>query len=144
MSQLVVFIGQKPAGMTPDQAMLYRGVRILRKLGDRVMVAGTAPIWPDGHVDPDPEEQASRCLEIMLGALTEAGATPADVVRTRSFVTDAGVQDAVGRAHGRIFGAIRPASTMVVVAGLVDDRWKVEMEAEAIIGSAAGHSPDDA
>lgn len=111
------------------------------RVGDRVMVAGTAPIWPDGHVDPDPEVQAGRCLEIMLAALAEAGATPADVVRTRSFIVDAADQDAVGRAHGRIFGGIRPASTMVVVAGLVDPRWRVEMEAEAIIGSGADLGP---
>jgi enamine deaminase RidA (YjgF/YER057c/UK114 family) len=114
------------------------------RVGDRVMVAGTAPIWPDGHVDPDPEVQARRCLEIMLRALREAGAGPADVVRTRSFITDAGVQDAVGQAHGAVFSETRPASTMVVVAGLVDDRWVVEMEAEAIIGSAADPSPDTA
>lgn len=107
------------------------------RVGDRVMVAGTAPIWPDGHVDPDPETQAERCLEIMLAALAEAGAAPADVVRTRSFIVDAADQDAVGRAHGRVFGSIRPASTMIVVAGLVDPRWRVEMEAEAIIGSGA-------
>jgi len=112
------------------------------RVGDRVMVAGTAPVWPDGHVDPDPEAQARRCLEIMLEALQKAGARPADVVRTRSFITDTAIQDAVGRAHGSIFGEIRPASTMVVVAGLVDDRWVVEMEAEAIIGSAADPSPD--
>jgi len=112
------------------------------RVGDRVMVAGTAPIWPDGQVDPDPEAQARRCLEIMLGALAQAGATPGDVVRTRSFITRAEVQDAVGRAHGSVFGQIRPASTMVVVAGLVDERWFVEMEAEAIIGSAAGDSPE--
>jgi enamine deaminase RidA (YjgF/YER057c/UK114 family) len=105
------------------------------RVGDRVLVAGTAPIWPDGGVDPDPEVQAGRCIEIMLAALAEAGATPADVVRTRSFITHAADQDAIGRAHGRVFGDIRPASTMVVVAGLVDARWKVEMEAEAIIGS---------
>jgi enamine deaminase RidA (YjgF/YER057c/UK114 family) len=116
------------------------------RVGDRVMVAGTAPIWPGGHVDPDAEAQATRCIEIMLTALAEAGASAADVVRTRSYIVAAADQDAVGRAHGTIFGDIRPASTMVVVAGLVDPRWKVEMEAEAIIGSAAsggaGTPPD--
>ena len=113
------------------------------RVGDHVVVAGTAPIWPDGHVDPDPEAQARRCLEIMLKALAETGAGPGDVVRTRSFITESGVQDAVGRAHGSVFGTIRPASTMVVVAGLVDERWFVEMEAEAIIGSAEEPSPGD-
>jgi enamine deaminase RidA (YjgF/YER057c/UK114 family) len=113
------------------------------RVGDRVVVAGTAPIWPDGHVHPDPEAQARRCLEIMLEALAETGAGPGDVVRTRSFITESDVQEAVARAHGSVFGTVRPASTMVIVAGLVDARWFVEMEAEAIIGSAEEPSPRD-
>lgn len=107
------------------------------RVGERVLVAGTAPTWPDGHVDPDPKAQAERCLEIMLAALAEAGATAADVVRTRMYLVEAADWEAVGRAHGRVFGAVRPASTMVVVGGLLDARWKVEMEAEAVIGSGA-------
>lgn len=103
------------------------------RVGNRVVVAGTAPIWPDGSVDPDPEVQADRCWEIILAALTEAGAGPEHVIRTRQYITDASYSDAVGRAHGRIFSEIRPASTMVVVAGLLDPRWKVEVEAEAEI-----------
>jgi enamine deaminase RidA (YjgF/YER057c/UK114 family) len=106
------------------------------RVGERVLVAGTAPVWPDGSVDPDPERQAERCLEIILLALQEAGAGAGDVVRTRSYLAAAGDWEAVARAHGRAFGAVRPASTMVVVAALLDPRWKVEMEAEAIIGSA--------
>ena len=103
------------------------------RVGERVLVSGTAPIWPDGSCDPDPEAQARRCIEIILAALGEAGAAPGHVVRTRMYLTNAGDADAVGRAHGAIFGAVRPASTMVVVAALLDPRWKVEMEAEAII-----------
>lgn len=102
-------------------------------VGNRVLVSGTAPIWPDGSCDPDPEVQADRCLEIILAALAEAGSGPADVVRTRMFITDVADSEAVGRAHGRIFGPVRPAATMVVVAGLLDPRWKVEIEAEAVI-----------
>jgi enamine deaminase RidA (YjgF/YER057c/UK114 family) len=102
--------------------------------GNRVLVAGTAPIWPDGSVDPDPEVQAARCLEIIVTALREAGAGPEDVVRTRTFLTSAADGEAVGRAHGAVFSAVRPASTMVVVAALLDPRWKVEIEAEAIVG----------
>jgi enamine deaminase RidA (YjgF/YER057c/UK114 family) len=101
--------------------------------GNRVLVAGTAPIWPDGSVDPDPEVQAARCLEIIVTALREAGAGPEDVVRTRTFLTSAADSEAVGRAHGAVFSAVRPASTMVVVAALLDPRWKVEIEAEAIV-----------
>jgi enamine deaminase RidA (YjgF/YER057c/UK114 family) len=100
-------------------------------MGDRVLVSGTAPIWPDGSCDPDPYVQAKRCLEIILASLTEAGAGPEHVVRTRSFLTDASYWQAVGKAHGEVFADVRPASTMVVVAGLLDERWKVEMEAEA-------------
>ena len=103
------------------------------RIEDRVLVAGTAPIWPDGEVDPDPKTQARRCLEIMLEALSEAGGSPEDVVRTRMFITDPGVSEVVGEAHGEVFADIRPASTMVVVAGLLDPRWFVEMELEAVL-----------
>ena len=103
------------------------------RIGDRIIVSGTAPIWPDDHVDPDPGEQARRCLEIILAALAEAGAGPNHVVRTRTYLTDAAYADPVGKAHGEVFAGVRPASTMVVVAGLLDERWKVEMEAEAVI-----------
>jgi enamine deaminase RidA (YjgF/YER057c/UK114 family) len=104
------------------------------RVGDRVLVAGTAPIWLDGSCDPDPGAQARRCLEIIVQALREAGAGPEHVVRTRMYLTNAAYADAVGEAHGAVFGAVRPASTMVVVAGLLDARWKVEIEAEAVIG----------
>jgi enamine deaminase RidA (YjgF/YER057c/UK114 family) len=111
------------------QVGFSRAVRV----GDRVLVAGTAPIWPDGFVDPDAGTQTRRCLEIMLAALAEAGGTPEDVVRTRMFITDAGDADAIGAAHGEVFAGIRPVATMVVVAGLLDPRWKVEMELEALL-----------
>jgi enamine deaminase RidA (YjgF/YER057c/UK114 family) len=104
------------------------------RVGDRVLVSGTAPIWPSGATDPDPEIQAARCLEIIVAALAEAGATPEDVVRTRVFLTDPKDGDAVGRAHGKVFGEIRPASTMVAVAALLRPEWKVEIEAEAVVG----------
>ncbi len=98
-------------------------------------VAGTAPIWPDGHVDPDPAAQARRCWEIVAGALDELGSSLHDVVRTRMYVVSADVADAVGAAHGEVFGDVRPASTMVVIAGLLDPRWVVEVEADAVVAS---------
>lgn len=104
------------------------------RVADRVVVAGTAPIWPDGSCDPDPEVQAERCLEIIGTALKEAGATAADVVRTRMFLSDPADGDGVARAHGRVFGDIKPAATMIVVAGFLRPEWKVEIEAEAVIG----------
>jgi enamine deaminase RidA (YjgF/YER057c/UK114 family) len=103
------------------------------RAGDRVLVSGTAPIWPDGSCDPDPQAQAARCLEIILGALAEVGAGPEHVVRTRMFLVDAADWEAVGRAHGAVFAEVRPAATMVVVAGLLDPRWRVEIEAEAVV-----------
>ena len=103
------------------------------RVGDRVLVSGTAPVWPDGSCDPDPEAQATRCLEIIVEALREAGAGPEHVVRTRMFIVDPDDQDAVARAHHAVFADVGPAATMIVVAGLLDPRWKVEIEAEAII-----------
>jgi enamine deaminase RidA (YjgF/YER057c/UK114 family) len=103
------------------------------RVGDRVLVSGTAPIWPDGSCDPEPERQAARCLEIIAEALGRAGARIDQVVRTRMFVTDPADAEAVGRAHAAVFSEIRPTASMVVVAGLLDPRWKVEIEAEAIV-----------
>ena len=108
------------------------------RAGDRVMVSGTAPVWPDGHVDADVGVQTRRCLEIVLDAIEALGAGPADVVRTRMYLVDARDHEEVGRIHGELFGEIRPASTMVVVAALLDPRWKVEVEAEAVIGAGSG------
>jgi enamine deaminase RidA (YjgF/YER057c/UK114 family) len=103
------------------------------RVGDRVLVSGTAPIWPDGSCDPDPAAQTRRCLEIIIDAIREAGARPEHVVRTRMFVTSTAVGEAVGRAHAEVFGDVQPVSTMVVIAGLLDPRWHVEIEAEAIL-----------
>jgi enamine deaminase RidA (YjgF/YER057c/UK114 family) len=100
-------------------------------VGTRILVSGTAPIWPHGAVDPDPYVQAARCFEIIVAAIREAGGSPDQVVRTRMFLTDSADAAAVGRAHGEAFGDAAPASTMVVVKGLLDERWKVEIEAEA-------------
>jgi enamine deaminase RidA (YjgF/YER057c/UK114 family) len=98
---------------------------------DRVLVSGTAPVWPDGSCDPDPEVQARRCLRIIEDALIDAGASMSQVVRTRMYLIDPADADAVGRAHGEVFAETRPAATMVVVQALLDQRWKVEIEAEA-------------
>lgn len=103
------------------------------RIGDRVVVSGTAPIWPDGHCEEQPDRQARRCFEIIEEALRAAGASLDDVVRTRMFLTSPDHADAVGAVHGEIFGAVRPAATMVVVAALLDPRWKVEIEAEAVL-----------
>jgi enamine deaminase RidA (YjgF/YER057c/UK114 family) len=102
-------------------------------VGPHVHVAGTAPVMPEGAAPPDSAyEQARRCLEIILAALDEAGARPDDVVRTRMYVTSPEHWDDVARAHGEVFREIRPAATCVV-AQLLDPRWLVEIEAEAIL-----------
>lgn len=111
------------------------------RVGDRVLVAGTAPIQPDGSVDPDPSAQAGRCLAIIAEALAEAGATLADVVRTRIFLVDPADAADVSAAHGQAFADVRPAATMVVVAGLLDPRWRVEIEAEAVVGATPPPPP---
>ena len=107
------------------------------RVGDRVLVSGTGPVWPDGSCDPSAGAQADRCLEIIATALGEAGASLADVVRTRMLLVDAADADAVGAAHARALGDVRPAATMVVVAALLDPRWRVEIEAEAVVVGAA-------
>ncbi len=102
-------------------------------MGNRVLVSGTGPVISGGVCPVDAGAQARRCLAIIEAALSEAGASLADVVRTRIYITDVVHADAVGAAHGEIFGDVRPAATMVVVAGLLDPAWKVEIEAEAQI-----------
>jgi enamine deaminase RidA (YjgF/YER057c/UK114 family) len=104
-------------------------------VGTHVFVSGTAPVMPDGSDPPaGAYGQARRCLEIIAAALGEAGARMEDVVRTRTYLTRREDWEEIGRAHGEAFGQIRPASTMVVVGGLLDDRWLVEMEAQAYLG----------
>ena len=104
------------------------------RAGDRIVVSGTAPVWPDGSCPPEVGVQARRCCEIILAALAEAGAGPEAVVRTRIYLTSAGDATEVGAVHAEVFGVARPAASMVVVAALLDPRWRVEIEAEAVIG----------
>jgi len=98
--------------------------------GRHVYVAGTAPV---GVESADAYEQATRCLAIIVDALRELGAAPEHVVRTRVYLVDAADWEAVGRAHGEVFGRHRPASAMLVIKGLLDPAWKVEIEADALL-----------
>ena len=103
------------------------------RIGDTVWVSGTAPIMPgDAEPPSGAYEQARVCLEIIERALAEAGARLDDVVRTRIYVVDAALIGDVGRAHAEAFGRARPATTGIV-AQLLDPRWLVEIEAEAVI-----------
>lgn len=112
-----------------DTVGFARAVRV----GRTVHVSGTAPVFADGSCPEDAHTQARRCFEIVVNALRDVGASHEDVVRTRMYLTDPADADAVGAAHAAVFGDVRPAATMVVVAALLDPRWKVEIEAEAIL-----------
>lgn len=105
--------------------------------GNRIVVAGTAPIGADGTtVEGDAYAQARRCFEIIVEAIEALGGSAGDVLRTRMFLTSAEDWEAVGQAHGEVFRGIDPAATMVVVKELLDPRWRVEIEAEAKISRA--------
>ena len=120
-----------PSGSPYEQTVGFsRAVRD----GNHVFVAGTAPIMPDGADPPeDAYGQARRCLQIIATALLEAGATLEDVVRTRIFLVDPKDWEEVGRAHGEFFADVRPANTMLAVSALLDPRWRVEIEADAVL-----------
>lgn len=105
------------------------------RVGNRILVSGTAPVEADGTSTPGGAgPQAARCLAIIVAAVEALGGTAADVVRTRMFLTDPADADAVGRAHGAVFAQHRPASTMVAGAVLLRPEWRVEIEAEAELG----------
>jgi enamine deaminase RidA (YjgF/YER057c/UK114 family) len=102
--------------------------------GDRVLVAGTAPVPADGAPPPsEPYAQARLCLDLIAEALTRAGTDLDHVIRTRMFLTNAAHWREVARAHGDVFADIRPAATAVIVAALLDPSWLVEIEAEAVL-----------
>jgi enamine deaminase RidA (YjgF/YER057c/UK114 family) len=110
------------------------------RVGDRVLVAGTTATLPDGEIAGigDAGAQARQAIANVAAALQLAGASLADVVRTRMYVTDITCWEAVARAHGEAFGAHPPVTSMVQVAALIDARMLVEIEAEAELPGVAG------
>lgn len=122
----------RTSGTSPYEARygFSRAVRV----GERIVVAGTAPVEADGSSTPGgAAEQARRCFEIILRAIGELGGSAGDVVRTRMYIVDPADADSVGSVHGEFFSDVRPASTMVVVKALLRDEWRVEIEAEALM-----------
>ncbi len=119
-------------GVSPYED-LYGFSRAVRE-GNRILVAGTAPVPEPGNELADgPYDQMLRCGEIASQAIAALGGSTDDVVRTRMFITDASMADEIGRAHKELFGSSEPAATMVVVAALLDPAWLVEIEVEAIV-----------
>lgn len=104
------------------------------RIGDRIEIAGTAPIGDDGKTVGvgDPAAQARRCFDIVGRALEHFGASYRHVVRTRMFITRIEQWELIGKVHGEYFSEVMPVSTMVGVASLIDPDWVIEVEAEAI------------
>ena len=127
---------QNLPGTSPYEPIIgfSRAVRI----GNAIHISGTGPVGAD---QADAETQTRKILQIATAVLTQAGATLADVVRTRIYLTHAADWEAVGRVHGEIFKHILPAATMVVVAQLLNPNWRVEMEFDAIISTDAESHP---
>ena len=123
---------QNISGTSPFEPIIgfSRAVRV----GNTVHVSGTGPVGAD---EADAATQTRHTLEIIRTALEKAGGRMEDVVRTRMYLTHAEDWEAVGRTHGEFFGAIRPAATMVVVAKLLNPAWRVEIEADAVLGEVA-------
>ena len=115
-------------GTSPFEPIIgfSRAVRI----GNQVHVSGTGPVGAD---TADVSQQTDQCLTLIATALKNAGSSIEHIYRTRMYLTRAEDWEAVGRVHGKFFGQIRPAATMVVVAALLNPAWCIEIEADAII-----------
>lgn len=122
---------QNIAGESPYEPVI--GFSRAVRSGQSIYVSGTGPV---GAEPADVATQTRHALEIIRGVIEKAGGRLEDVVRTRMYLVAAEDWEAVGRVHGEFFGSIRPAATMVVVAGLLNPSWRVEIEAEAVIHSA--------
>jgi reactive intermediate/imine deaminase len=105
------------------------------RVGSMVFVSGTTATGPDGSLvgRGDAGAQTRQVLANVRAALERAGARLEDVVRTRIFVTDITQWESIGRAHGEVFGTIRPATAMVEVSRLIDPDMLVEIEADAVV-----------
>ena len=125
---------QRVQGNSPYEATIgfSRAVRV----GDQVFVSGTGPVERDGSSTTGGVfEQAERCFTIIIDAITDLGGSRHDVLRTRMYLTDPAHANDVGRSHAHWFADVCPAATMIVVAGFLRPEWRVEIEAEAVLGT---------
>ena len=136
----VVAARQRIASGSPFEPTI--GFSRALRVGDRLLVSGTGPVLPGGGCPDGAAPQARRCFEIIRSALEQGGATLDDIVRTRMFIVAAADAAAVGAVHGELLGHVRPAATMVVVAGLLDPAWRVEIEAEAELPAGSASKRD--
>jgi len=112
--------------------------------GNTIAVSGTGPMESNGdvHAPGDVYAQTKRCLELAIGALTDLKGQPADIIRTRVMLTDITTWKEAARAHGEVFGDIKPASTFVGVSAFVNPLWMVEIELDAVVIEPYDHSMD--
>jgi enamine deaminase RidA (YjgF/YER057c/UK114 family) len=120
-----------PLSRFEEQAQFTRAIRV----GDRIIVSGNVGAEADGSFSPDAGRQAERCFEQILEYIQQLGGQSGDVVRVRMFVTDIADAQAVTNAFTKAVGHARPAGTLVAVAALAGPAFKVEIEAEAIVGA---------
>jgi enamine deaminase RidA (YjgF/YER057c/UK114 family) len=133
LTELGLRISRLPGQPPSPWEGAYGFCRVVRA-GSLVLVAGTTSVNIDGVVVGDsPYEQTQEILRKVVAELDRAGAQPSDVVRTRAYVTDISRADEVGRAHGEVFGEVKPVMTMVEVSALIDPRMLVEIEVEAVV-----------
>jgi enamine deaminase RidA (YjgF/YER057c/UK114 family) len=131
-----MMVRRHSASASPYEATI--GFARALRVGDRIFVSGTAPVEPDGSSTPgDAVAEAERCFAIIAQAIAQLGGRVGNVVRTRMYLIDPADAEAVGQVHGKLFGSVRPAATMLVVAALLRPEWRVEIEAEAIVESEA-------
>ena len=119
-----------PLSPFEEQAGFTRALRT----GNRIVCAGTVGVEEDGSVSPDAGKQADRCFAMIRSYIEELGGRMEDVVRVRMFATDIKDADAITAAFTRALGHVRPTGTLVAIAALYHPSWKVEIEAEAVVG----------
>ena len=125
-----IIMRQNIAGASPYEPIIgfSRAVRI----GNTIHVSGTGPV---GAEEADAAAQTRHVLGIIQKTLAQAGARLEDVVRTRMYLTHVEDWESIGRVHGEYFGTVRPATTMIVIAKLLNPAWRIEIEAEAVLSN---------